>query len=144
LALWLTLGSLKTALICLTPTILSVVALVGLLPLVGLRLNILNMIALPVLIGTTVDGAVHLYSRFQEWGGRFSQVYSMTGRAIIGGLITSAVGFGAMILADHPGLRSLGALTVLGFGINTIVMLFWFPACLILLQRKASRIQAEK
>jgi len=139
LALWLTLGSLKTALICLMPTLLSVVALVGLLPLVGLRLNILNIIALPVLIGTTVDGAVHLYSRFQEWEGRFEQVYSMTGRAIIGGLITSAVGFGAMILADHPGLRSLGELTVLGFGINAIIMLFWFPACLILLQRKAAK-----
>jgi predicted RND superfamily exporter protein len=139
LALWLTLGRLRTALICLTPTILSVVALVGLLPLVGLRLNILNIIALPVLIGTTVDGAVHLYSRFQEWEGRFEQVYSMTGRAIIGGLITSAVGFGAMIIADHPGLRSLGALTVMGFGINAIIMLFWFPACLILLQRKGAK-----
>ena len=139
LALWLTLGSLKTALICLMPTLLSVVALVGLLPLVGLRLNILNMIALPVLIGTTVDGAVHLYSRFQEWEGRFEQVYSMTGRAIIGGLITSAVGFGAMVLADHPGLRSLGTLTVLGFGINALVMLFWFPACLVLLKRKGAK-----
>ena len=139
LALWLTLGSIKTALICLMPTLLSVIALVGLLPLVGLRLNILNIIALPVLIGTTVDGAVHLYSRFQEWKGRFAQVYSMTGRAIIGGLITSAVGFGAMVLADHPGLRSLGALTVLGFGINALVMLFWFPACLVLLQRKKAK-----
>ena len=88
--------------------------------------------------GTTVDAGVHLISRFGESSGTeedFSAVYAETGRAICGGLITSAVGFGAMIIADHPGLASLGKLTILGFALNLVVMLLAFPALLIMRRR---------
>ncbi len=63
LALALTLGSLRLALLCLLPTLASIVALAGLMPLFGLPFNYLNIIVLTVLIGTTVDAGVHLVSR---------------------------------------------------------------------------------
>ncbi len=126
--MWLTLGSLWRALACMAPTVVSVLALVGLLPSTALSFNFLNVIAVPVLIGTTVDAGVHLISRLTEAGDAFEVVFAETGRSIIGGLITSAVGFGAMIWADHPGLRSLGELTILGFSLNLLVMLLGFPA----------------
>jgi predicted RND superfamily exporter protein len=134
-AMWLTLGSLRWALACMAPTAVSILALVGVLPLADFRFNFLNIIAVPVLIGTTVDAGVHLISRLTGDGGAFEPVFAETGRSIIGGLITSAVGFGAMIWADHPGLRSLGELTVLGFSVNLVVMLVGFPAFLLLRRR---------
>jgi predicted RND superfamily exporter protein len=50
--------------------------------------------------------------------------------------VTSGVGFAAMLLADHPGLNSLGRLANLGFAMNLIVMILGFPALLLILQRK--------
>lgn len=137
-ALWLTLGSLKLALVCLLPTVVSILGLIGLMDCADIDFNFLNIVAIPVLIGTTVDAGVHLVSRLGTAGGRegFSAIYAETGRAICGGLITSAVGFGAMIIADHPGLASLGRLTILGFSLNLVVMLLAFPALLLLRQKR--------
>jgi hypothetical protein len=62
-------------------------------------------------------------------------VFAETGRAIVGGLITSVVGFSAMLLADHPGLNSMGRIAILGFSLNLVVMLLFFPAWLLWLQQ---------
>lgn len=136
LTMWLTLGSLRSSLACMTPTVVSILALLGLMPLADFKLNFLNVIAIPVLIGTTVDAGVHLISRLADAHEVFEPTFAETGRSIIGGLITSAVGFGAMIWADHPGLRSLGALTILGFSVNLVVMLLGFPSFLLLRRPK--------
>jgi len=139
LALFLTLGSLGEALVCLAPTAVSLLVLVGLMPLADLRFNFLNVVAVPVLVGTTVDAGVHLVSRLREAGDdRFGEVLAETGHAISGGLITSAVGFAALTVADHPGLRSLGTLTILGFSVNLLVMLVAFPAALRLWRIRTS------
>ncbi|HEY3445888.1 MAG TPA: MMPL family transporter [Myxococcales bacterium] len=135
-AMWLTLGRLSTALACLAPTVVSILALLGLLPVVNLKLNFLNIVAIPALIGTTVDGGVHLLSRLRDARADFNRVLGETGRAIGGGLLTSAFGFAAMVFADHPGLSSLGKLTILGFTVNAVVMLVAFPAVLLVVGRK--------
>jgi predicted RND superfamily exporter protein len=139
LAMWVTLGSLRLALLCLTPTVVSLLALVGLMPLLGMEFNYLNILVIPVLIGTTVDAGVHLLTRLVAPDSDFVSVYSETGRAICGGLLTSAVGFGALFLADHPGLNSIGALANLGFGVNLLVMVVAFPALLLLLSERRRR-----
>jgi predicted RND superfamily exporter protein len=136
LIMWLTLGSLKLAILCLSPTMISIFALTGLMPLLGLEFNYLNIIVVPVLIGTTVDAGVHLVTRLESAGADFVSVYAETGRAITGGIMTSAVGFGAMLLADHPGLNSIGTLANLGFATNLLVMLLGFPAVLLPLLRR--------
>jgi predicted RND superfamily exporter protein len=131
LALYLTLGSVRQALLCISPTVVSVLALVGLMAAAGIRFNFLNIVAVPVLIGTTVDAGVHLIGRLHDTHGtHFAQVFGETSRAITGGLITSAAGFAALTMADHPGLLSLGTLTIVGFSVNLVVMLIGFPAVL--------------
>jgi len=146
LAMWVTLGSIRLALLCLTPTVVSLLALVGLMPLLDIKFNYLNILVIPVLIGTTVDAGVHLLTRLVAHDSEFVPVYSETGRAICGGLLTSAMGFGALFLADHPGLNSVGALANLGFGVNLLVMVVAFPALLLLLserkRRRGQRIKA--
>jgi hypothetical protein len=53
------------------------------------------------------------------------------------------VGFGALFLADHPGLNSVGALANLGFGVNLLIMLVAFPALLLVLSERRRRRQAR-
>ncbi|MFP2911373.1 efflux RND transporter permease subunit [Pyxidicoccus sp. 3LFB2] len=145
LAMWATLGGLRLALLCLTPTVVSLVALLGLMPLMGMEFNYLNILVIPVLIGTTVDAGVHLLTRLASPRSDFVEVYSETGRAITGGLLTSAVGFGALFLADHPGLNSVGALANLGFATNLLVMLVAFPALLLVLsERRLRRLREQR
>jgi predicted RND superfamily exporter protein len=147
LVMTLTLASFKLAVLCLSPTVVSLVALTGLMPLFQVQFNYLNIIVLTVLIGVTVDAGVHLISRLQAAGEEdFTAVYGETGRAICGGILTSAVGFGAMLLADHPGLNSIGQMANLGFATNLLVMLLAFPAFLlpILTRRKNGASGAEQ
>jgi predicted RND superfamily exporter protein len=134
-AMWLTLGKLRTALICMLPTLLSVVGMVGLMAILDLQFNYLNLVVLPMLVGTTVDAGVHLVQRLSEPGSDFISVYAETGRAIVGGLLTSAIGFLALGIAKHPGLNSIGNLANLGFGVNIVVVLLGFPAFLLLVER---------
>jgi uncharacterized protein len=145
-ALWLTLGSIRTALVCLVPTVASILMLVGVMPLVEMPFNYLNIIMIPVLIGVTVDAGVHLVSRLSEAAGErdFARIFGETGRAICGGLLTSAVGFGALLIAEHPGLNSLGQLANLGFATNLVTMLIAFPALLLFIEvRLRRRFTAE-
>jgi uncharacterized protein len=147
LVMALTLASLKAAILCLSPTVVSVVALTGLMPLFHLQFNYLNVIVLTVLIGVTVDAGVHLVSRLQTAAREdFTAIYGETGRAICGGILTSAVGFGAMLLADHPGLNSIGQMANLGFATNLLVMLLAFPAFLlpILIRKPVAAAGAEQ
>ncbi len=139
LAMWLTLGGLRIALLCMAPTVVSLLALLGLMPLLGMAFNYLNVLVIPILIGTTVDAGVHLLTRLASPGNDFVSVYSETGKAICGGLLTSAMGFGALLLADHPGLNSIGALAILGFATNLLVMLVAFPALLLVLSERRLR-----
>jgi len=140
--MWLTLGSLRNALLCLTPTLVSLLALVGLMPLLRVPFNYLNILVVPVLIGTTVDAGVHLLARLSDTGASdFTPVYAETGRAICGGLLTSAVGFGALMLAAHPGLNSIGQLANLGMATNLLLMLLGFPALLLVLSERRRRRQ---
>jgi predicted RND superfamily exporter protein len=135
-AMWLTLGRLRTAVVCMLPTLVSIVGLVGLMAVTGLQFNYLNIVVLPVLVGTTVDAGVHLVSRLAEPGSDFSAVYAETGRAILGGLLTSAIGFLALILAKHPGLNSIGNLANLGFAVNLVIVMMGLPALLLWVDRR--------
>jgi len=131
-AMLVALGGLKKALLCFLPSAISVTSLCGVMVLCGLQFNYLNIIVITVLLGVTIDAGVHLVERLSGSSEGFAAIYAETGRSICGGLLTSAIGFGAMLLADHPGLRSLGQVAILGFAINLVVMLLvapvWFHA----------------
>jgi hypothetical protein len=136
-AMWLTMGRLRTAVVCMLPTLVSVAGLVGLMALTGFQFNYLNIVVLPVLVGTTVDAGVHLVSRLaEEPDGDFATIYAQTGRSILGGLLTSAIGFLALILAKHPGLNSIGNLANLGFAVNLVVVMLGLPALLLWVERR--------
>lgn len=139
LALWATLGNLWVSVLCFSPTVLSILAMCGEMVFFKLPFNYLNIMVVPVLIGTTVDAGVHLVSRLSEAEDDLQGVYAETGRAIWGGLFTSGVGFSALLRADHPGLNSLGRLALIGFVTNLVVMLVWFPAMIILTRRWRER-----
>jgi uncharacterized protein len=131
--LTLLLGGAVPALLALVPAVVSLPVTLALLPWVGGELNYLNVILLPTLLGMGEDGGAHLVSRVTG-GDKLEHALAHTGRATIGASVTTAFGFGAMIVASHPGLRSFGWVAVLGLGVNLVACLFFLPALLGLIE----------
>lgn len=112
---------------CMLVATMTLLVTAGLMPLLDVQFNYLNVIMLPVLFGIGVDGSVHVVTRLHA-GASIDEVVSETGRSIAGAILTTMLGFGALLLADHPGLRSLGAVAVIGLAVNLLVCLVFLPA----------------
>ena len=122
-------GSVRQAALCLVPALGTLLGTIGLLHWTGMDLNYLNIVLIPVLFGIGVDGGVHLVTRFNRTGDIVA-VHNETGRAISGSILTTSLGFGALLIADHTGLNSLGRVAVLGLAVNLLASLVFLPALL--------------
>ncbi|MBU0553514.1 MMPL family transporter [Myxococcota bacterium] len=122
---------------------LGVTALV--MVLLDIKLNFFNMLALPTVIGMGVDDGVHLYHRYKELGpGSAWYIVRTTGMSAILTTLTTSVGFGSLMMANHYGLNSLGFLTIVGMSAALFTSLVILPAALQWIDdhQAASRPQA--
>jgi predicted exporter len=106
-------------------TALSTILFAATLTLLGMDLHLYNLLAVPVVIGLAVDGAVHV--RWAHDSGSAGEQYA-TYKAVAASTLTSMVAFGALMTADSPGLRSLGEVGVIGLGVSLAVNLLWLRA----------------
>ncbi|MGB5810803.1 MAG: MMPL family transporter [Polyangiales bacterium] len=106
-------------------TALTGVLFGALLEVLGLRLHLYNLLAIPVVIGLAVDGAVHVRwaSGYADGTKRYA-----TYKAVAASTLTSMVAFAALTTASHPGIQSLGVVGTLGLGVSLAVNLLWLPA----------------
>ncbi len=142
LTLWLLLARLRDAVLSLIPAAITISSTLGLLWLVNLELNYLNIVMIPVLFGTGVDGGVHLVTRMRCKENQ-DQTLTETGRAVAAAILITALGFGSLLIADHSGLNSLGALAILGLGTNLLAALLILPAAIKLRKPEASETSTE-
>lgn len=76
----------------------------------GLGFNFANLIALPLMFGLGVSGAVNLVMRQRLDGARFTLFGTSTPRAVVFSALTTVASCSSLILARHPGMRSMGIL----------------------------------
>ena len=129
-SLLLFLQNVRDAALCFLTALGTLIATLGLLPLVELDLNYVNVVMIPVLFGIAVDGAVHFVARLRS-SEALDHILPETGRAIAGAILTTGLGFGALILASHPGLSALGKVAVVGLAANIGACLVVVPAVLM-------------
>jgi len=106
-------------------TAMSAIFFAAALDVFDIKLHLYNLLAVPVVIGLSVDGAVHV-----RWAQNYadSRRQYATYKAVAASTLTSMVAFGALMTASHPGLRSLGTVGALGLGISLLVNLVWLRA----------------
>lgn len=103
----------------------------GIMALFGIKLTFFNMLALPTIIGMGVDDGVHLYHRHKELGPDSARyVVRTTGMAAVLTTITTSIGFGSLLLANHYGLNGLGLLSMIGMGAALFATLVVLPAAM--------------
>jgi hypothetical protein len=134
----LSLRSLRRAALVAGPLYLGLACLPAAMHLYGLKLNFINAVVLPNLLAIAVDNAVHLYHRYREEGpGSLPHVVRTTGVAAVVATLSNAAGYGALLTARHPGLRSIGEIALLGVVCASLGTTVLFPAVLALLERRA-------
>jgi len=106
-------------LLAVTPVVVGTSITVGALVLLDVPLNLANFIAIPFVLGIGADDGLHLASHYRECGARAAP--GVVGIAICRTTVTTALGFGALLAAENPGLRSFGAIASVGVAVNLIV-----------------------
>lgn len=129
---------LRGAAIVLAALVIGVLWMVGGAALAGERVNFLNFIALPLTFGIGVDYAINIYLRHREHGpAKIVETLRATGGAVALCSLTTTIGYASLLVADSQGLRSFGALAILGELTCLSVALLLLPAWLG--QRRGSR-----
>jgi len=136
LAALLDLRSFRFAVAACLPLIVGFLWTFEVIHLVGLKLNIFNFIIMPALLGVGIDYGVHYVHRYRTEGrGRLNIVMQALYWVILACAATTVVSFGNMALAHHPGLRSLGQLSVVGLTCIFFASTYTLPALLYTLER---------
>jgi hypothetical protein len=129
----------ETAL-ALLPLALGLVWTVGLMYVFGLKFTLGNVFGLPLILGAAAEYGLNLVMRFiegREHGGPLIARSTVMGVLIAG--LTTIVGFGSLMLADHRGIFGLGLLLTLGTVASLIASLVVVPVLLRMTARQRPR-----
>lgn len=86
----------------------------GLAGALGLKLNMLSFIALPITFGIGVDYAANMVQRRRVSGASFGTCLRTTGGAVALCSLTTIIGYSSLLVAHNRALRSFGVLADLG------------------------------
>jgi len=115
--------------------VVGVTAMLGAMVLFDMHLNLFNAVVLPTVLGIGIDNAVHLVHAYEARGrGSVPWIVATSGRAALLSSATTAIGFGASIIAHHLGIRQLGLLALVGVGTTFVASTIMLPAVLRLLE----------
>ena len=99
--------------------------------LIGLKINFLDFVALPITIGIGIEYAVNISTRErQEGAGRGRAAIATTGGAVAVCSYTTIVGYGSLLLSQNSGIHSFGLAAMLGEITCLAVALFLAPSLL--------------
>ena len=131
LVTFLTLRRVGDTLLAMLPLALGMVWTIGWMWLFGLRFNLANMIAVPLIIGIGVENGIHLLHRFREEGeGGPNLVAGSTGQAVALFSLTTMIGFGSLMVANYYGIFSMGLLLTVAVGSVLVASLTVLPLIL--------------
>ncbi len=134
--LWIDFGRIKLAIVAMVPLIVGAIWMVGSLTLLGLPFTIVNVMAIPMIIGIGIDDGVHLIHRYRIEGWKNSKtVLTSTGKAILLTSLTTMAGFGSLLLAEYRGFASLGSLLVLGVAACFLTSILFLPSIVSLFSK---------
>ena len=127
LSLWLAFGRLWEVLLGLAVLALSGLCLLAVMRLAGWSWNLLNLMGVPLLLGTGVDYGLFTQLALRRHHGDLTLAYRSVGRALLlcGG--TAVAAFGSLALSSNAGMASLGQVCAVGIACNMLSAVFLLP-----------------
>jgi hypothetical protein len=134
----------RETVLAMVPLILGTLWTVGLMQLAGLKFNLVNVWALPLIIGSAAEYGVNIVLRSleSEAHGDGRRLARSTVMGVVFNGLTTLAGFGSLLVAHHRGVWSLGLLLVIGSATTLIASLVVLPT-LVRLGGERRRSPAE-
>ena len=131
--LLITFRSFKAAAIGLIPLVVGILFMVSGMWLAGIDFNSANIIVMPLVLGIAVDSGIYIINRFRREGESSVDVVSRSaGRGVIYNTFMIMASFGALMVAHHRGVFSIGAVMSMGMAACQIAFILVLPAVLTL------------
>lgn len=125
--------------ITMLPSLLSLPLILGTMVLIGLSFNALTVTVASISIGIGVPYGIHLTNRFLESRRRIAEAGDAirdtvrhTGGALAGSAITTASGFGVLLLSDLEPIEQFGLVTAITIGFALVTALLVETSALVL------------
>lgn len=126
LFLWLSLGSIELAIVSFMPMAFSWIWILGIMGMLGIKFNIVNVILATFIFGQGDDYTIFMTEGLSyEFAYRKKLLASYKNSIVVSALIMF-IGIGTLLFAKHPALRSLGEVTVVGM-LSVVLMAYLFP-----------------
>jgi predicted exporter len=101
----------------------------GIVGTIGLKLNFMNFVALPITLGIGTEYAANIWARMRAEGAtRVRTVIAETGSAVALCSLTTIIGYSSLLLSRSRALRSFGLLADLGEVACLVAALVALPA----------------
>jgi predicted RND superfamily exporter protein len=128
-------------------TLFSLVCLLAFMRLTGQKLNMMNLVAFPLLIGIDVDYAIFLITSVRQRA-------RMTADQLVDHLATNAsavllcaastfLGFGSLITTSVPAVRSLGTIVAAGIACSLLATFFLVTPLVLILSARQRKTPAH-
>lgn len=142
--LWLQYRQLRHTFRALLPLVVGICMMIFGLVLLNEDINFYNMAIFAAVVGMGIDSGIHIYNRWLEEGGSTQPGAAMAALAEVGApvtasIATTAVGYLALALSDHPGLHSIGIMAFVGLATCYISAISIFPFLLRMHEHRVLR-----
>ena len=122
LLLGLLFRNIKKVLLALVPVVSGLLFVFGVMGGLGIGFNLFNVVAAILIIGLGVDYGILVVCKISEGSNHATE------KAVLVSGLTTLAGFGALVMARHPALHSIGVTVLLGIGAAIPSALFVIPA----------------
>ncbi len=127
----LVLGPRRHAWITIACGLSGTILMLALAAVLGLRVNFLDFVALPITIGIGIEYSVNIVTRERQDGPRrIREAIATTGAAVLLCSYTTIVGYGSLLMSQNLGIRSFGIAAMLGEVTCIVAALVLAPALL--------------
>jgi hypothetical protein len=109
------------------PLLGGMVWMLGLMYLFNWKINYVNVVVFPVVLGYGISSGIFIFNRYLE---NRSVMFALrhTGAAVAGSCITTLIGWASLFFSRHKGLTSMGSLAVFGISAALLVALTVMPS----------------
>jgi predicted exporter len=127
ICLWKAFGSLREVLLGVLTLLFALWCLLAVMKLANWSWNLMNMVAVPLLIGAGVDYTIHVQLALKRELGSLLEMWRKVGRALLLSAGTTIAGFGSLTWAGNAGLASLGMICAIGLTLICFTSVWLLP-----------------
>ena len=129
LFLWLSFRSFKLAVISFVPMAISWIWILGIMSILGIKFNIVNIILATFIFGQGDDYTIFMTEGCVSEYVHKKPILTSYKRSIILSALIMFIGIGTLIFAKHPALHSLAEVTIIGM-FSVVLMAYLIPPLL--------------